>query len=107
MAEAARSGVRHRCSRTLKLDDEWTNATLVGDPCGSNEVKDQVASVKKGKLKQGEAPTRAMALSNQHTEKLAQVLNFGATASSATAPFVLATASGEIYLWYAQASRRV
>ena len=98
-AEAARSVVRRRRSRASKLGDGWTNAALSGNPCGSDEAKNQVDSVKKGNLKQGEVPTRAMALSHQRTEKLAQALNFGATASSATVPFVLATASAALCLW--------
>ena len=46
-AEGVRSGIRNHYSRILKLDDGWSNAACVGNPCDSNEVKDQITSIKK------------------------------------------------------------
>ena len=84
--------------RNLKADDGWTNATLIGNPCDSNEVKDHVASVKKDKLKQGQAPVRVMAFSHLHMEKLAQTLQDDTTASNITIAFILETTSASFCL---------
>ena len=89
----------HHHSRTSKEDDGWTNTTLVGNPCGSNKAKDQVISVKKAKLKQGQTPTRVMAFSFLRMKKLVQDLNFDATASSVIASFVIETSSAAFCLW--------
>ena len=51
-AEGVRSGIRIHCSRILKADDGWSNVALAGNPCDSNEVKDQFFSIKKDKLSQ-------------------------------------------------------
>ena len=45
--EAARSGITHCYSRTLKVDNGWKNASFIGDPCDSNETKDHITSIKK------------------------------------------------------------
>ena len=81
------------------MDGGWTNATLISNPCGSNEAKDLVDFVKKGKLKQGQAPARAMAFSHLRMEKLAQALQDDTTTSNITISFMLATASAAFCLW--------
>ena len=49
-AEGTRSGVRSHRSRNLKLDDGWSGAARVGNPCDSNKAKDHIASIKKIKV---------------------------------------------------------
>ena len=49
--EGSRGRIRYCFSRTLKVDDGWSNATVSGNHCDRNEAKDHVTSIKKDKLK--------------------------------------------------------
>ena len=93
-----RSEVRHCCSRVSKVGDRWAYATLAGNPCDSNKAKDQIASVKKARLNQGEALARVMDIIRLRAEKLGRALDFDTTTHNAVAPFVLASASATFCL---------
>ena len=98
-AEGVRSGIRNHCSRILKADDGWSNVKFEGNPCDSNEAKDQITSIKKDKLNQGTMPTRAMAFSYRHLEMLVQAINLSTNVSNVIKCFMLATSTTAFYLW--------